>query len=67
MLMNKLESSVSNRLVEDLLGVEYIVNNYGVSCREFVDSLAYSALIDKAVHITPWFGSSLLIRKAGVV
>lgn len=63
-LKDKIDNSPRKCLVEDMLEIEYIMNNYNVSYAEFIQSLAYAYHVDKQIMIQPWFGSSVLIRQA---
>jgi hypothetical protein len=63
-LKHKIEGAVRGCLVEDLLDVEYLTNNYNVSYLDFFQSLAFAYWVDKKIVIQPWFGSSLLIKEA---
>jgi hypothetical protein len=63
-LKDKIDNSPRKSLVEDLLEIEYIMNNYNVGYAEFIQSLAYAYHVDKQIMIQPWFGSSVLIRQA---
>jgi hypothetical protein len=60
-ITQKIESSSTNCLVEDLLGVEYITNNYNVSYDEFIHTLVFATYVDRRIAVNPWFGSSVLI------
>ncbi|HZE71058.1 MAG TPA: hypothetical protein VE135_16230 [Pyrinomonadaceae bacterium] len=63
-LGHKIEGAIRHCLVEDLLEVEYITNNYNVSYVDFLHSLAFAYRVDKKIVVQPWFGSSILIREA---
>ena len=48
---------------EDLLEIEYIRNHYDVSNTQFLASLVYGKYVAKVIDVSPWFGSSVLIKK----
>jgi hypothetical protein len=64
LLEHKIEGSSRNCLVEDLLEVEYIVNNYNVSYPDFIQSLVFAYYVDKKIVLQPWFGSSILLKRS---
>jgi hypothetical protein len=63
-LKHKIEGSPRNCLVEDLLDVEYLASNYNVTYLEFIQSLAFAYWQAHDVVVQPWFGSSVLIKRA---
>jgi hypothetical protein len=63
-LKHKIDGSLRNCLVEDLLNVEYLTNNYNVTYLEFFQSLAFAFWVDKKIVIQQWFGSSIVIKQA---
>jgi hypothetical protein len=67
LLEHKVEGSPRNCLVEDLLEIEYIVNNYNVTYLDFIQSLAFAYYVDKKIVLQPWFGSSILVKRAAYV
>jgi hypothetical protein len=48
---------------EDLIEIEYLRTHYDVTIMEFLCSLTYAKYVQKTMDVSPWFGSSVLIRR----
>ena len=60
-IAGKMESA--SHYSEDLVDIEYLRTHYDVTVMEFLCSLVYAKYVQKVIDVSPWFGSSVLIRR----
>jgi hypothetical protein len=61
-LATKIPQAPHSIVFQDLLEIEYIEEHYGISCLEFILSLAFLVHYSKKYRVDQWFGSSVAIR-----
>ena len=62
LVIQKIQNSAHSCITEDILDIEMINSSYNVSYCEFINSLVFARGVDKRLHLTPWFGSSIIIK-----